>query len=494
MKANQNEFFQQRNKIVSTLLVFCYVLGLISNLSSGVELMGILIFSIVGSIVILPVVICTIKKWFTDRLHYYVSISLMVLVFSMVASSPKFSNYMMIYFGLAVVMIYNQVKSIAISAGIGLILSNYFFFAFNQEMFHGADTKTLISLNIINIAIASMFLAQAYLGGKMVRKMTEDQAEVLQGKRTVDSLLVQVQESIAVLQEFSHNFSRTIHKTNTISSELNLAFSEISKGIESQAGSILQMNDSMSDSASIIAKAAEHSNTLHTISEETSHSSKDGLKLINILDKEIHDVSETVYHTATLMKDLNEETGNIGNILAKISEVTEQTNMLALNAAIEAARAGEAGKGFAVVAGEVKKLAETSKQSTTEIAAILSGIKQKTEEVTKEILDGQAAVSKGLEATVRTMEHFHTLQSNSQIALTKADELDERLNKLVVHSRSVVDEISSLSSVSEESSAAVEEVLASVEEQHHQIQSMVESYQELETLTDQLNLLVTSKG
>ncbi|MGN1125411.1 MAG: methyl-accepting chemotaxis protein [Candidatus Gastranaerophilaceae bacterium] len=95
---------------------------------------------------------------------------------------------------------------------------------------------------------------------------------------------------------------------------------------------------------------------------------------------------------SNLILDLSDYNQQINSNISIVEDIAEQTNMLALNATVEAARAGEHGKGFAVVAGEIRKLADESKQATTKITTLLNDIQNvtnstviATEEGSKEI-------------------------------------------------------------------------------------------------------------
>jgi len=151
-----------------------------------------------------------------------------------------------------------------------------------------------------------------------------------------------------------------------------------------------------------------------------SQGSSKGVESVGNVISEVSGLTEEVSHATGVIKQLEEDSNNIGTVLVLIRDIAEQTNLLALNAAIEAARAGEHGRGFAVVADEVRILAGKTQKATTEIQKIIEELQNRARNAVEVMEHGQgrveatrsqaAFVSDALSAIVENLTELKTAQ------------------------------------------------------------------------------------
>ena len=182
-------------------------------------------------------------------------------------------------------------------------------------------------------------------------------------------------------------------------------------------------------------------------------------------------IHTTFKDTTIIMTNMAKHSEEIQTITALITDISEQTNLLALNAAIEAARAGEYGKGFAVVAEEVRKLAEQSKNSASEIEAMVQVIQSASSEAVKAITLGGEKVETGLSKTTESLSVFKEIQVAVGVVGAKVESTSAAIEQIQAMAESVSEGSLQVQRLAKQAadgandtSAATEEQLAATEE------------------------------
>ncbi|WP_405114467.1 methyl-accepting chemotaxis protein [Paenibacillus sp. FSL K6-1217] len=326
----------------------------------------------------------------------------------------------------------------------------------NSRSQNAYSTSFILTMSVV-IAAVILSIIIGYLIARSISrplmKMLHVATEVANGNLTqqsdistkdeVGQLATALNRMVDNLKELINGIVMNSQSVAASSEQISASTQEIASTSTSQSSAAAEITELFKELSIAIDSVASSAEEAAELSNDTVRTAREGGYVVESSLQGMQAVNHQ-------MKQLEEDSSKIGDIIEVIDDIAEQTNLLALNAAIEAARAGEQGRGFAVVADEVRKLAERSSDATKEITKIIKVMQENTKQSVR-------AVAESVEQSSMTSQAFEQIIHMVNNSSLKVNEIAAACEEESAQAAEVMNSVQSIAASSEESAAASEE-------------------------------------
>ncbi|MDF2595541.1 MAG: methyl-accepting chemotaxis sensory transducer [Clostridia bacterium] len=308
--------------------------------------------------------------------------------------------------------------------------------------------------------------------------VTNIQSLLKQTKTVVDNSL-QDSKLLAQSTQYSvETFNQLAHSVN-----------DIADGTTNQAINAQKGAAAMETLSEGIQQVMQRSSTIYENNQGVRALLEEATDCIGLLRTTMISSAKMFANIESSILELGRLNKGIEDMMHLVNNISNQTNLLALNASIEAARAGEAGKGFAVVANEVRRLAEQSRSSTSQVQRTLIKIQENNLSTNELIKDSNHIFNSQEKAVEKASEIFSSIIDTLKMMDTELSDINSQIGNIKVLKDETLTEITNITSIAQESAVATEEVNALSEEHTNTIKDLSKLFNRL---TDTMCALDTS--
>jgi len=259
-----------------------------------------------------------------------------------------------------------------------------------------------------------------------------------------------------------------VEKINKTTSHIAATSAEVAGSSRAQSEAVSSTAAAVEEVTVSINSVADNTNAVRALSEKSLQQTEQGNRSVSEMVREIQSIEAAVQQIALSANEFVESARTIANMTQQVKDIADQTNLLALNAAIEAARAGEQGRGFAVVADEVRKLAEKSAHSASEIDKVTSKLDEKSTRV-------EQAIASGVQSLQTTHKHVELMSAVLNEAGAAVRESNVGVGEIAVS-------VGEQGAASNEITRNIEQIAKMAEKNHAAIEQTAHDISELERM------------
>lgn len=223
---------------------------------------------------------------------------------------------------------------------------------------------------------------------------------------------------------------KTLSKVGAHAVAVRAAAEEISMAVADQvttssetSSSVAEITSTMEELSASSTQIADYSKSVVDVASQTLEGSRKGSDAMQTVLGRMDDIRADSQHNLQEIVELGTKSKQISKVMQIINALADQTKLIAFNAALEASSAGEAGKRFSVVASEIRRLADSVTDSTSEIENKISEIQDSISRLVVTSEKGASGISAGASASVNTAERLGEIVNAASRATDAAQQI-----------------------------------------------------------------------
>ncbi|CAM3992659.1 methyl-accepting chemotaxis protein [Mesobacillus thioparans] len=480
----KHEDLQRKNSLTVKATFVSVILAAAVDIAMQKELAVILSIIVGGGLGVGLVALLHYSKklaYFIPYLSVFIVSGVLYMIMETSVSPAAFS---LLYFILAAAAIYMDRKLLFLASGLGFMLITIFTLLHGNEL--PLEPKNYVTIYLLYMLVTVMLAFQFSISKKLAETIASAQQET-------ERLLVKDSETKEVINSSTRSIANLIDEVKfksrenyESSIEMTQSVTEISAGINIQSDSVMDITQSLERTNQVIARTSDLVEKLNHDAVAAASVTERGDELMSNLIEELTDSYDNMKSVNVHILSLSSLIKETASFASDIQGIASQTNLLALNASIEAARAGDSGKGFAVVAEEVRKLADITSNTATQITENLKSVMNDTSKTKTGVNMTAEKLTGNLELAAETMEAFKSIHQTFRGLKKDISEQDELTRSILDSSVAIESSIAGFSSVIQQASAALEEISSSAisQTEHHEqlFKSIEAAHQSLDQL------------